>query len=138
MEGKGTGDDRRRRTVPLRAAILATAATILLAAACSGPRDAAPQRAPSSSGDDTMMFIEIEGTRDEIRGLNDIDGLELSRGGEDLGGGRIKTRAFVRRNAAIDEIRARGLTVRVTKDEAEIKRRIQKDQDAIDRAKRAK
>lgn len=84
-----------------------------------------------------MMFIEIEGTRDQIKDLNTVRGLELPRGGTPLGGGQYRTTGFLTRNEAVAEIEARGLRVRIVMDEAEVKRRIQDEQDGIQRAKDA-
>ena len=61
-----------------------------------------------------MMFVHIEGTLDELRGLTTLKGLELQRGAHDLGGGRWRASGVVRVKSLIDDIKARGLTVTVT------------------------
>jgi hypothetical protein len=82
---------------------------------------------------DTTMFIEIEGTKAELRALQGIAGLDLERGASDLGGGRFKVGAMVRRKGAMLDIQARGLAVRVIMDEAEVQRRIDEEQESFRR-----
>ena len=82
---------------------------------------------------DTTMFIEVEGTKAELRALQGIAGLELERGATDLGGGRFKVGAMVRRKGAMLDIQARGLAVRVIMDEAEAQRRMDEEQESFRR-----
>jgi hypothetical protein len=84
-----------------------------------------------------MMFIEVEGTRDQIKDLNSVQGVERPRGGSDIGGGKYRQTVFITRKEAIAEIEARGLMVRVVLDEDEVKRRIEDEQRGIQRAKDA-
>lgn len=78
-----------------------------------------------------MHFVEIEGTLEELRGLHGIEGLKLQRGARDLGGGRWRASATVMRNEAIEEMKQRGLTVRVTMDEEEVLRRQRETQEMM-------
>lgn len=85
----------------------------------------------AAAGDDTMMFVHIEGTLDELRGLTTLKGLELQRGAHDLGGGRWRASGVVRVKSLIDDIKARGLTVTVTMDEDEVDRRVKADHEMM-------
>lgn len=84
---------------------------------------------------DTTMFIEIEGTKAELRALQGIDGLELPRGATDLGGGRFKVRAFVQRKGVLLDLQARKLTVRVVRDEADVTRKIGREFESFKRTR---
>ena len=81
-----------------------------------------------------MMFIEIEGTLAELAALRGIDGLEIERGASDIGGGRHRVGAMVRRKGALLDIQARGLKTRVVMDEAEAQRRMEAERQDMEKA----
>jgi hypothetical protein len=86
-----------------------------------------PPSARSEGADKTAIFIQIEGPLPDLQGLARIEGLDLQRGAHDLGGGRYRASAFAESKAAVDEVRARGLVVKVIMDEDETKRRMDAD-----------
>jgi hypothetical protein len=77
-----------------------------------------------------MQFVEIEGSREEIRKLREIAGVTLPRGTHDLGGGRRRASGYVT-DEALAELRRRGLTVRVLMDDEELRRRDKKTEDMM-------
>jgi hypothetical protein len=83
-----------------------------------------------------MMFVQIEGSLDELRGLQRVEGLRLQRGAHDLGGGRWRASAYLTSKTTLAEVQARGLTVRVTMDEDEVNRRVQVDKEMMKEAHR--
>ena len=74
-----------------------------------------------------MVFVQIEGTLDELRGVAKLAGLQLSRGAHDLGGGRWRAAGVVESKAVLDELAARGLKVTITLDENAVDRRLKNE-----------
>lgn len=107
---------------------MATIAALVLGCA------SAVEPVEDARGDATLMFVEIEGPLDELRRLRAIAGLVLERGASDAGEGRGRVGVMVRRRSALREVEARGLAVRVVMDEAEARRRIEAERDAIQAA----
>lgn len=81
----------------------------------------------AGSDDDTAMFVHVEGPLDELRGATMLPGIEFQRRLDHLDGGLGRAYAFVTRKSTLEILRARGLVVRVSMDEAETTRRIQAD-----------
>ena len=77
------------------------------------------------------MFVKIEGPLVALRGLIQISGLDLAAGVHDLGGGRWRASAYAESPSAVDEVRARGLTVTVILDEDETNRRMDADHEMM-------
>lgn len=117
----------------IRAGALAWA---LAALGCGGAPEppAASREVTAEPADATVMFIDIEGTLDELRALRGIDGLELERGASNAGGDRFHVGGYVRRRSALREVEARGLLVRIVMDEAAARRRMAAEQEAMQRA----
>jgi hypothetical protein len=105
--------------------------------ACSGRSLPARDRSTVTTPQDrrrTMTGIEIEGPRDKLRDLfgpNEIGDLEVARGFEDLGGGVFRARAIAYSDGALEELAARGLTVRVVKDDAEYERILEQEEEMM-------
>jgi hypothetical protein len=106
------------------------------ALACAGPPEApaVSHESIAPAADATVMFVDIEGTLDELRALRGIEGLELERGASNVRGDRFHVGAFVRRRSALRAVEARGLMVRIVMDEAEARRRMAAEQEAMRRA----
>ena len=81
-----------------------------------------------------MMEIEVEGTDEQIVRLYSVRGIEFlgTVRLQENGLGRIS--AVVKRHGALDEIRAAGVTVRVTMDEAEMERRAKTNYETMKKA----
>jgi hypothetical protein len=118
--------------MPLLKQTIALAALLAAVTACSGGK-APPPAGPgvAHEGDDRMMIIQIEGPIGEIRKLNKMPGVRLQSGVHPRGGDNYAIYATVTRDEAVDEIRARGLTVIVTMDKDEVQRRSQADRDLM-------
>ncbi len=120
------------------AATTRTSASLLafaVLAACGGsPEAPAGAERDEPSDDATVMFVDIEGTLDELRALRSIDGLELERGAGNVDGDRFHVGAYVSRRRALRAVEARGCLVRIVMDEAEARRRMAAEQEAFRRA----
>jgi hypothetical protein len=75
-----------------------------------------------------MIFVTIDGPLDDLRDLAGLPELHLQRGVRDLGAGQWRATGVVQDTSALDAIRAKGLTVTITMDEDEVKRRVAADQ----------
>ena len=83
-----------------------------------------------------MTFVEIDGPKEKLRPLYKIPGLDLSRGFRDLGGGVYRANGAVLTPEAMVALRATGVAVRVTLDEAEVERRVKADHEMTRRGRR--
>jgi hypothetical protein len=83
-----------------------------------------------------MMFVEIEGPLEKLRPLQRHRGLQFSRGTRHLGGGIHRVHATVLDADTFAALKASGLRVVVTRDEAEVERRAKADLEMMDRARK--
>ena len=63
-----------------------------------------------------MMQVEVEGTRDQLRklyGEGGVEGVELMRRLDELEDGKYRGYALVANDAALENLRARGVDVKI-------------------------
>jgi hypothetical protein len=88
-----------------------------------------------------MMSIEVEGTLELLRALVTISGIYIGRAAPEVRPGIHVVHVTVSRDAAVGEIRALGVTVRVLKTDEDIRAEAERDHaltqgaDAIRRAR---
>jgi len=74
-----------------------------------------------------MMTIVVEGTVEQLHRLLEIDGVSMGRATPEVRPGYHAVHATVYRDAAVDEIRALGASVRVLKSNEELRAEAEQD-----------